>query len=81
MPLHPGGRELKYEALQAKLTAWLRRHDQETSHLASLIPLAKSMPIRLTDNVDRELQLYRGRRGRIYGWTLSPQCIPEEVDG
>ena len=81
VPLHPGDRELKYEALQAKLAAWLRRHDQETSHLASLIPLARSMPIRLTDNVDRELQLYRGRRGRIYGWTLSPQCIPEEVDG
>ena len=39
------------------------------------------MPIRLTENVDRNRQLYRGRQGTIYGWTLAAGCIPEEVDG
>ena len=81
IPLHPGDRELKAEALQNKLLAWLRRHDQETSHLPSIYPLAVGMPIRLTENVDRNRQLYRGRQGTIYGWTLAAGCIPEEVDG
>ena len=81
VPLHPGDRELKTEALQNKLLAWLRRHDQETSHLPSIYPLAVGMPIRLTENVDRNRQLYRGRQGTIYGWTLAAGCIPEEVDG
>jgi hypothetical protein len=39
------------------------------------------MPVRLTDTVDRKRQMYRGRRGLIYGWTLHPACIPEDVDG
>ena len=54
VPLHPGDRDLPLAALQAKLTAWLSRHDQETSHLTSILPLAVGMPIRLTENVDRE---------------------------
>jgi hypothetical protein len=39
------------------------------------------MPVRLTDTVDRKRLMYRGRRGFIYGWTLHPACIPEEMDG
>ena len=81
VPLHPGDRELKADALQNKLFTWLRRHDQETSHLPSIYPLAVGLPIRLTENVDRNKQLYRGRKGTIYGWTLAPGCIPEEIDG
>ena len=81
VPLHPGDRDLPLEALQAKLTKWLSRHDQETSHLTSILPLAVGMPIRLTENVDRERQMYRGRRGIIYGWTLATDCVPEEIDG
>ena len=38
------------------------------------------MPIRLTENIDRNRQLYRGRKGRIHGWTMAPGCIPEEID-
>ena len=63
VPLHPEDRELDKEALDRKLAGWLQRHDQETSNLPSLIPLAVGMPIRLTDSVDRDRQLYRGRRG------------------
>ena len=81
VPLHSGGREMKADALQEKLFSWLRRHDQETCHLPSILPLAKDMPIRLTESVDREKQLYRGRRGFIYGWTLARNCIPVDVDG
>ena len=36
------------------------------------------MPIRLTDNVDRSRQLYKGY---IYGWALFPGCIPAEHEG
>ena len=81
VPLFPGDRELPADALQNKLFAWLRRHDQETSHLASIYPLAVGLPIRLTENVDRDKKLYKGRKGMIHGWTMAPGCIPEEVDG
>jgi len=33
------------------------------------------MPVRLTDTIDRNLQMYRHRCGAIYGWTLDPECI------
>ena len=81
VPLYPGDRELKADALQDKLFSWLRRHDQDTCHLPSILPLAKEMPIRLTESLDREKQLYRGRRGFIYGWTLARNCIPVDVGG
>ena len=67
VPLHPGDRDLPHDKLDAKLFSWLRRHDQETCHLPSIYPLAKGMPIRLTDNVDRDRQLYRGRKGVMVG--------------
>ena len=54
VPLHPAVRELAPDALQTKLISWLRRHDQETGHITSILPLAVGMPIRLTENVDRE---------------------------
>ena len=81
VPLHPGDRELKADALDEKRFAWLRRHDQETAHIPSVYPLAVGMPVRFTENVDRGRQLYRGRKGVIYGWTLAPNCIPEEFVG
>ena len=80
-PLHPEDRELPTEKLDAKRMAWLQRHDQDTSHLTSLLPLAVGLPVRLTDNVDRQLQLYRGRRGAIHGWTLDPFCESNDVNG
>ena len=74
-------RELPEEALQRKLVAWLQHHDQETCHLTGVLPLVKGLPVRLTDNVDRDLQMYRGRRCDIYGWLPHPECCVEEVDG
>ena len=80
-PLHPEDRELPTEKLDAKRMAWLQRHDQDTSHLTSMLPLAVGLPVRLTDNVDRQLQLYRGRRGAIHGWTLDPFCESSDANG
>ncbi len=80
VPLHAGDRELNRQALEQKLYSWLRRHDQQTGHLPSIIPLVKDLPVRLTESVDREKQLYRGRRGVIYGWTLDPRSLPVEID-
>ena len=56
VPLHQGDRELKRDALELKLYAWLRRHDQQTGHLPSILPLVKGLPVRLTESVDREKQ-------------------------
>ena len=80
VPLHPDDCSLPPDRLEAKLLTWLRRHDQDTAHLPSIYPLAVGMPVRLTDNIDRVRQLFRGRKGSIYGWTLAHGCIPEEVD-
>ena len=77
IPLYPGDRDLKDDALRAKLFTWLRKHDQQTSHLPSIYALAIGMPIRLTESVDRDRGLYRGRKGSIFGWTMAPGCIPE----
>ena len=81
IPLHPADRELSADMLNQKRARWLGRHDQDTCHLTSILALAVGMPVRLTDTVDRKRQMYRGRRGKIYGWTLHPDCIPEEIDG
>ena len=81
VPLHPGDRDLPKEKLEDKLFSWLRRHDQETGHIPSIYPPAQGMPVRLTENVDREKQLYRGRKGTIYGWALDPDCGKHEIEG
>ena len=47
-PLHPGDRDLNQEALEAKLFSWLRRHDQQMSHLSCIIPLAVAMSLELS---------------------------------
>ena len=80
-PLHPEDLDLATDKLNAKRLTWLRRHDQETSNLVSLLPLVVGLPVRLTDTVDRDLGLYRHRRGTIYGWTLDERCVSVDVDG
>ena len=83
VPLHRDDRELSEEALRNKLISWLGRHDQDTGHIASILPLVRGLPVRLTDRADKnkDLKLYRGRRGHIYGWTPHPHSTVEEVDG
>ena len=79
--LHAEDRELTRERLDDKLFKWLRRHGQETGHIPSIYPFAVGMPIRLTENLDRDMQLCKGRTGMIFGWTLEPNCEPLEQDG
>ena len=59
----------------------MERHDQHTAHIASQVPLAENLPIRLADAVDRRLGLWRGRRGKIVGWVPHPDEEREVVDG
>ena len=54
------------DALRQTLQLGLGRHDQDTSHLTSVLPLAKHLPVRLTDAIDLELQLYNSRVGTVY---------------
>ena len=81
VPLLPEDRELPTERLHEKLFSWLSLHDQETQHIPSIYPLAVGMPVRVTENIDRNLLIYRGRKGKIYGWTESEDCIREECNG
>ena len=81
VPLHREDRELTPEQLDEKRRNWLTFHDQQTSHLASQVPLVQGLPVRLTDAVDRERMLFRGRRGFIVGWTPHPMEEHMDVDG
>ena len=80
VPLHAGDRELAEDALLRKLQGWLSMHDQKTNHLASVFPLVEDLPVRLTDSIDRDRGLYKGRRGRIRGWTRHPDDVPIELN-
>ena len=80
VPLHAGDRELAVDVLMRKLQVWLSMHDQKTEHLSSVFPLVDDLPVRLTDSIDRDRGLYKGRRGRLHGWTKHPDDIPIELD-
>ena len=81
VPLHRDDRELPGDQLDAKRRRWLELHDQQTSHVVSQVPLAVGMPLRLTDTVDHQRQLFRGRRCRIVGWAPHPKEERFDVDG
>ena len=68
-PLHRDDLSLPPEQLDVKRKRWLGFHDQKTAGILGLMPLAKGLPVRLTDTIDHELQLYKQRRGTIVGWT------------
>ena len=80
-PLHRDDRDLPSEQLDAKRRRWLELHDQETAHVVSQVPLAVNMPMRLTDTVDHQRQLFRGRRCRMLGWAPHPREERFDVDG
>nr|MCS5703195.1 hypothetical protein [Acidobacteriota bacterium] len=82
VPLHRGDRDLSEEDLHKKRMRWLGNHDQKTGHLSSVCPLAKGMPIRLLDNIDKRRQLFRGRKGYIQDWIPHPETdIEDTPDG
>ncbi len=81
VPLHRDDRDLPVDQLDAKRQRWLLMHDQDTAHLASSLPLVPGLPVRLTETVDRGKFLFRGRRGKIYGWAPHPEETSEDVDG
>ncbi len=81
IPLHRDDRDLPAKDLDAKRQRWLLRHDQQTMHIASSVPLVQGLPVRSTDCVDRKRFLFRGRRGFIQGWAPHPEETRQEVDG
>ena len=78
IPLHRDDRELPIDQVDAKRRRWLELHDQETAHIASQVLLVVDLPMRLTDTVDPQRQLFRGRRCRVIGW--APHGKEERVD-
>ena len=81
LPLNADDRDLTPEQLDDKRWQWLAYHDQQTGHIASTVPLVPGMPVRLTDSVDRDRMLYRGRRGVIVGWAPHPAEEKVAMDG
>ena len=79
--MHRDDRELPCDQLDAKRRRWLELHGQQTSHVVSQVPLAVGMPMRLTDTVDHQRQLFHGRRCRILGWAPHPREERVGVDG
>ena len=62
---------LDRSALNAKRKRWLEFHDQKTGGIMGLLPLIKTLPVRLTDHIDRILGLYKQTKCTIHGWTLN----------
>ena len=69
-PLHRDDLSLDPEQLDAKRKRWLSFHDQRTAGILGLLPLAKGLPVRHTDSIDRPLKLFKHRRGLVVGWVL-----------
>ena len=63
---------LRGEALQKRLTSWLRLADTKTAGIAGLLPLVKGMPMRCTQMVDRDKMLFKHSRVTLQGWELDP---------
>ena len=81
IPFRHEDRHLSQTQLDAKRRRWLECHEQETAHIVSQLPLAVGMPVRLTDTVDRERQLFRGRRCTVLGWAPHPREERVDADG
>ena len=45
IPLCPKDRELPVDQLNQRRLRWLERHDQDTAHLSSVLPLVKGLPV------------------------------------
>ena len=71
-PLVAADVQLDESSLRQRRLRWLSRHDHETSHLASLLPLVVGLPVRLTEKTDKKLRLFKGKRGHIVSWALAP---------
>ena len=74
VPQHREDRELPEEELRKKRFRWLENHDQKTKHLCSVCPLAKGLPMKLLDNIDRKRHLFRGRKCFVRDWVPHPEA-------
>ena len=67
---------------QEKLT-WLQRHDRECGDLCGMLPLCEGLPVFLSDHVNRDRKLLKGRRGYVCSWQhatdgavrVDPTCV------
>ena len=63
-----------------KKLQWLQRHDRECGDLCGMLPLCDGMPVFLTEHINRDRLLLKGRRGFVRTWTPAADGA-EEVDG
>ena len=55
--------------------SWLSRHDRECGDLYGMFPLIEGLPVSLADHLNRSpnIQLLRGRVGRIHSWKVAAE--------
>jgi len=63
---------MKGESLQKRKQTWLKYSDDRTAGIMGLLPLVQGMPMRCTDNIDRDRQLYKHTRVTLEGLELDP---------
>jgi hypothetical protein len=71
-PTANGDEELTKEDLTRLRRNWLRLHDKATVGIMGLLPLARGLPLRLTDTEDPEKLAYKNARCKLLGWALTP---------
>ena len=63
---------LRGEALQRRRQAWLQYSDDKTAGMMGLLPLVRGMPMKCTNTIDREQQLFKHTRCALEGFELDP---------
>ena len=62
--------DLTSQQLRERKLAWLGWHDQKTAGIMGLFPLMKGLPVRCTQTLHRQFQIFKNTRGVIVDWEL-----------
>ena len=63
---------LRGEQLERRRQTWLKYSDDKTAGIVGLLPLVRLMPLRCTDTIDRERNIFKHTRCTLEGWELDP---------
>ena len=63
---------LRGDALQHRRQAWLKYSDDKTAGMMGLLPLVRGMPMKCTDTIDRDQELFKHTRCVLEGFELDP---------
>ena len=73
------------DAMEVTRKSWLQKPYQETGNIPGLLPLVRDLPVRFTDNPDREareMDVFKNARGWLRGWDLhADETVPDHNEG